>query len=159
MTECSTDLLFPFHPKRKLVADFEGGEITSDAGVLPVREFDERIGLTSSLAQAFRDKRQAAKVDHSRREIFRHRVYGLVAGYEDARDADSTRHDPLFQAVAGDRGAGDLLASQSTITRWENDVTEEEIEGIYRRIGSSIYFEAASLITCPPASSFHRRWK
>lgn len=134
MTECSTDLLFPFHPKRKLVADFEGGEITSDAGLLPVREFDERIGFTSSVAEAFRDKRQAGKVDHSRREIFRHRVYGLVAGYEDARDADSTRHDPLFQAVAGDRGAGDLLASQSTITRWENDVTEEEVEAIYRKI-------------------------
>jgi hypothetical protein len=134
MTECSTEFLFPFHPKRKLVADFEGGEITSDAGLLPIREFDQRIGFTSSLAEAFRDGRQAGKVDHSRREIFRHRIYGLIAGYEDARDADSTRHDPLFQALAGDRGAGDLLASQSTVTRWENDVTEEEIEAIYRKI-------------------------
>lgn len=134
MTECTTEFLFPFHPKRKLVADFEGGEITSDAGLLPLREFDERIGFTSSIAEVFRDTRQAGKVDHSRLEIFRHRVFGLVAGYEDARDADSTRHDPLFQAVAGDRGAGDLLASQSTITRWENDVTEEEIEAIYGKI-------------------------
>jgi hypothetical protein len=127
-------LLFPFHPKRKLVADFEGGEITSDAGLLPVREFDNRIGFTSAIASALRDGRQTGKVDHSRRQIFRHRVYGLIAGYEDARDADSTRHDPLFQAVASDRGAGDQLASQSTVTRWENDATEEDVEAIYRKI-------------------------
>jgi hypothetical protein len=134
MTECNTEFLFPFHPKRDLVADFEGGEITSDAGLLPVREFDDRIGFTASIAEAFCDSRQAGKVEHSRRGIFRHRLYGLIAGYEDARDADSTRHDPLFQAVAGDRGAGNPLASQSTITRWENDATEEEIETLYRNI-------------------------
>src|SRR2546426_9381019 len=91
--------------------------ITSDAGLLPLRAFDQRHGLTRELAQYLRDPRQGGRVRHSSLSLVRQRVYQIVAGYEDANDADRLRHDPAFQLLA-DQPLGQPLSSQPTLSRW-----------------------------------------
>ena len=81
--------------------DFKGGEVTSDAGLLLIREVDRRLGLTEQAARQLVDKRQKGKVRHEMLAMIRQRVYGLVAGYEDLNDFDTLRRDPLLQTVTG----------------------------------------------------------
>ena len=120
MTECiESQLPFSFYSPRRLTADFSGGQMTSDAGLLALRQFDHPRRLTASLAQALTDERSANKVDHPLASLLRQRLYQIVAGYEDANDADRLRHDPTFQLLA-DRAVGEPLASQPTLSRWEN---------------------------------------
>ena len=86
---------------RRVQVDFKGGEVTSDAGLLLIREVDRRLGLTERAARRLVDKRQKCKVRHEVLGMLRQRVYGLVAGYEDLNDFDTLRHDPLWQTVTG----------------------------------------------------------
>ena len=76
----------------------------TDAGLLPIRELDQRLGWTARMADTLADNRQAGKVRHEILSILRQRLFGLIAGYEDANDHTRLRHDPLLKAVAG----GDL---------------------------------------------------
>jgi hypothetical protein len=99
--------------------DFSGGQITSDAGLLPLRAFDERHRFTRSLAELLNDPREEERVRHSALSLFRQRIYQIIAGYEDANDADRLRHDPAFQILA-DQPVGEALGSQPTLSRWEN---------------------------------------
>ena len=100
MTKCIPQLTFSFYRRQLIHADFSGGQITSDAGLLPLRAFDQRHGLTRALAQHLKDPRQGGRVRHSSLSLVRQRVYQIVAGYEDANDADRLRHDPAFQLLA-----------------------------------------------------------
>ena len=109
-----------------MVADFSGGQITSDAGLLPLRAFDQRHGLTQELAQHLRDPRQSGRVRHCSLSLLRQRLYQIVAGYEDANDADRLRHDPVFQLLA-DQPLGQPLSSQPTLSRWENTPSAREL--------------------------------
>jgi hypothetical protein len=93
-------LSFSFYRHRSIRADFSGGQITSDAGLLPLRAFDHRHGLTRGLAQRVCDPREEERVRHSVLSLFRQRLYQIIAGYEDANDADRLRHDPAFQILA-----------------------------------------------------------
>jgi hypothetical protein len=96
--------------------------LTSDAGLLPLRQFDERIGLTKSFAAALNDPRDPDLVDHSFRDMVRMRVFGILAGYEDQNDHDTLRTDPVFKLIA-DRSPRDAdLASQPTLSRFENQI-------------------------------------
>jgi len=119
MTDCIPQLVFSFYRHQPIRADFSGGQITSDAGLLPLRAFDQRHHLTSDLAQRLRDSRQDDRVRHGSLALLRQRIYQIVAGYEDANDADRLRHDPLLQVVA-DQPLGLALGSQPTLSRWEN---------------------------------------
>jgi len=112
-------LTFSFHRHQSIHADFSGGQITSDAGLLPLRAFDQRHHLTSDLAQLLSDPRQDDRVHHDSLALLRQRLYQIVAGYEDTNDADRLRHDPLLQIVA-DQKLGHALGSQPTLSRWEN---------------------------------------
>jgi hypothetical protein len=112
-------LVFSFYRRQPIQADFCGGQITSDAGLLPLRAFDQRHHLTRDLAQLLSDPRQDDRVRHDSLRLLRQRIYQIVAGYEDANDADRLRHDPLLQIVA-DQKLGDPLGSQPTLSRWEN---------------------------------------
>jgi Transposase DDE domain group 1 len=116
---CIPQLTFSFYRHRSIRADFSGGQITSDAGLLPLRAFDERYSLTRSLAKLLGDPRDEERVRHSALSLFRQRIYQIIAGYEDANDADRLRNDPAFQILA-DRPLGDALGSQPTLSRWEN---------------------------------------
>ncbi|HEV2397650.1 MAG TPA: transposase, partial [Candidatus Sulfotelmatobacter sp.] len=112
-------LTFSFHRHQSIYADFSGGQITSDAGLLPLRAFDQRHHLTGDWAQLLRDPRDDDRIQHDSLALLRQRLYQIVAGYEDANDADRLRHDPLLQIVA-DQKLGDPLGSQPTLSRWEN---------------------------------------
>ena len=112
-------LTFSFHRHHLIRADFSGGQITSDAGLLPLRAFDERHHMTRDGAACLRDPRQDDRVHHNALALLRQRIYQIVAGYEDANDASRLRHDPLLQIIA-DQKLGDALGSQPTLSRWEN---------------------------------------
>ena len=89
-------LSFSFYRHRVIRADFSGGQITSDAGLLPLRAFDQRYGLTRGLAERVCDDRDDSRVSHPGLSLLRQRLYQIIAGYEDANDADRLRHDPAF---------------------------------------------------------------
>jgi DDE family transposase len=112
-------LSFSFYRHQPIHADFSGGQITSDAGLLPLRAFDECHHLTRDLAARLSDPREDDRVRHDSLELLRQRIYQIVAGYEDANDADRLRHDPMLQIVA-DQKLGHPLGSQPTLSRWEN---------------------------------------
>ncbi len=95
-------LLFQELYCRKVVADFSGGRLSSDGGVLLLRQVDTNLGLTMALADGFADHRNQRFVDHSVRELLAQRIYGLALGYEDINDHDRLRLDPLL-AVACDK--------------------------------------------------------
>jgi len=119
---------FSFYSQRRLTADFEGGQITSDAGLLALRQFDHQQRLTENLARLLTDPRCPAKVRHSLLSLLRQRLYQIVAGYEDANDAARLRHDPTFQLLA-DQSFGQALASQPTLSRWENTFARRDHPG------------------------------
>jgi hypothetical protein len=109
-------LTFSFYRQQPIHADFSGGQITSDAGLLPLRAFDQRHHLTRELAQLLSDPRDDDRVRHNSLTLLRQRLYQIVAGYE---DANRLRHDPLLQIVA-DQKLGHALGSQPTLSRWKN---------------------------------------
>jgi len=110
---------FSFYRNRPVQCDFSGGQITSDAGLLPLRAFDQRHHLTRDWIQLLGDPRDGQRVRHHSLALLRQRIYQIVAGYEDANDADRLRHDPTLQIVA-DQKLGEALGSQPTLSRWEN---------------------------------------
>jgi hypothetical protein len=110
---------FSFYQNRPVQCDFSGGQITSDAGLLPLRAFDQRHHLTRDWAARLSDPRDEERLWHDSLELLRQRIYQIVAGYEDANDADRLRHDPTLQIVA-DQKLGKALGSQPTLSRWEN---------------------------------------
>ncbi len=119
MTCCIPQLSFSFYRHRPIRADFSGGQITSDAGLWPLRAFDQHHHVTRDLAQLLSDPREDDRVRHDSLTLLRQRIYQIVAGYEDANDADRLRHDPMLQIVA-DQKLGEALGSQPTLSRWEN---------------------------------------
>ena len=126
MTSCLPQLSFSFYRHRPLRADFSGGQISSDAGLLPLRAFDQRHGLTRDLAKCLTDFREEERTRHSVLSLFRQRLYQIIAGYEDANDADRLRHDPAFQILA-DQPLGTPLGSQPTLSRWENSPAPRDL--------------------------------
>lgn len=128
-TECYTQLGFGFQPK--LVVDFAGGELTSDAGLVLLREFDDALGLTDAVVARIDDRRDGRYVTHDLTTLLRQRLYQIAAGYEDVNDATTLRTDPSFQIVAG-RGAATALGSQPTLSRLEQAVDWSSI----RRLAS-----------------------
>lgn len=119
-------LNFSFYRYQAIRADFSGGQITSDAGLLPLRSFDQRHHLSHDWADVLRDRRQEDRLRHNSRALLRQRLYQIVAGYEDANDADRLRHDPLLQLVA-DQKLGHALGSQPTLSRWENSACARDL--------------------------------
>lgn len=111
---------FDFLPHLPVIVQRHEGPLTSDAGLLPVRQFDERWGYTQRLAACLDDPRVGP--DHSVLEMLRQRVYGVLADYEDCNDHDDLRDDPVFKLVAGRPPGGDPLASQPTLCRFENAI-------------------------------------
>jgi len=126
VTSCLPQLSFSFYRHRPLRADFSGGQISSDAGLLPLRAFDQRHGLTRDLAKCLTDFREEERTRHSVLSLFRQRLYQIIAGYEDANDADRLRHDPAFQILA-DQPLGTPLGSQPTLSRWENSPAPRDL--------------------------------
>jgi hypothetical protein len=105
---------------KPIIARFDGGQLSSDAGVLALREIESRLGIADRLAACLADPRAAGRVVHSVADILRFRMLMIAAGYEDGNDADSLRHDPAFKLALGRLPDGAALCSQPTISRLEN---------------------------------------
>jgi Transposase DDE domain group 1 len=123
-TECSADLFgFALVEGRKVVAAFDGGAITSDAGALLVGAADHAVKLTERFAACFHDARRACQVEHEVVTLVGQRVFGIALGYEDISDHDELRHDPAMAVVAGKLAARREdcapLAGKSTLNRLE----------------------------------------
>lgn len=108
---------------------FDLDPVTSDAGVPLIGLIDQRIGLTKRLAPLVPDKRNPDFVTHTNHDLLRQRVYGIIAGYEDANDAAHMRGDPAFKLACG-RAVSDPktdLASQPTLSRFEARATRKSL--------------------------------
>ena len=103
-TECTTEQLeFQGLGRRRVEAAFDGGHLSSDGGVLLLREVDARLGLTERFARCFTDFRNPDAIEHRVLELARQRVYGLALGYEDLNDHDDLMRDPLLALALGKR--------------------------------------------------------
>jgi hypothetical protein len=121
-------LVLGFHVDRPVVLEASAAQISSDAGLLVVRQFDERIGVTAEFAAALRDTRAARFTQHELLSMVRQRIYGLLADYEDQNDHDELRSDPVFKLIAGRLPEDRDLASQPTLSRFENAVTIPDLK-------------------------------
>ena len=126
---------------RQVIVNFNGGTITSDAGLTLIAALDQKRQITARFAACFQDYRNPARVEHSLETLVAQRVYGLVQGYEDLNDHDELRHDPMFAVAVGKLSATDVacapLAGKSTLNRIEHcpaTVTNRQ-ESRYHRIG------------------------
>jgi Transposase DDE domain group 1 len=127
MTQCSS-LSFGFLGRRQVTGRFDGGRLSSDGGLLLLAEVDRRFGLTQRLASCLRDRRQQSKVRQSRLDLVRQRVYQIACGYEDCNDADTLAADPVLKLACGRNPEGGRdLASQPTLSRFENSVSPAEL--------------------------------
>lgn len=131
MTECKPKPV-EFHAlgSREVVAHFDGGDITSDAGGLMLREVEQRTGILKKFAACFTDYRNAEAIEHSVEDLVAQRIYGLCLGYEDLNDHDELRADPVLAVMVGktdpkgehrreSRDRGKALAGKSTLNRLE----------------------------------------
>ena len=130
MTECIKQLVFPFFKPAKLTAAFTGGSLSSDAGLLLIREFDERIGFSERFASLIPDPRDERFVSHDQLTLVRQRLYQIVAGYEDANDSSLLRRDPVLKAITGRCPEDPDLGSQPTFSRLENRISAGAIEDL-----------------------------
>jgi hypothetical protein len=123
VTNCTQESFqFPACKRRKVEANFQGGDITSDGGVLLLQQADRRLGLTEAIARILDDPRRQASVDHNGLNLLRQRIYGLGLGYEDLIDHETLRQDLAIQTALG---RSEELASSSTLCRWENRADRE----------------------------------
>jgi hypothetical protein len=112
---------FPAVCGKKVTAAFDGGRLTSDGGALLLAMAERAMGICDALAACVADRRDPARTTHSVADILKARVLAIACGYEDADDLDSLRHDPAFRLALGKLvEAGPGLASQPTMSRWEN---------------------------------------
>jgi len=114
--------------RRVIEANFEGGDISSDGGVLLLRRVDERIGLSRAAAAVLSDPRDPTRITHSLRDLLAQRIYGLCCGYEDLNDHDTLRGDLLMQTAVG---RVDALASSPTLSRLETRATRAQAVALH----------------------------
>src|SRR5229473_4425644 len=124
--------LAPVEDKAALV-DFEGGRLSSDGGLVLLNDPDDQLGLTRDLAAVLRDPRDPRRVHFTLHDLLKQRVLHIAAGYADANDATTLRHDPIFKLLR-DRlpETGPPLASQPTLSRFENRVSRTELSRMAR---------------------------
>lgn len=134
-TECCAQLELDLLPRKRVIAEFDGGHITSDAGLALVAAFDRKRGLTARFAGCLVDPRDPRRTRVSVLEMVQQRVFGIVAGYEDCNDHDTLRSDPLFKLTVGRAPFSEgSLASQPTLSRFENRPAEAELAALARAI-------------------------
>ncbi|MBV8359225.1 MAG: IS1380 family transposase [Deltaproteobacteria bacterium] len=145
-TECkASQLEFQGFGRRQVVASFDGGRISSDGGLLLLREVAQRTGLLERFARCFSDYRNPRRIEHQVAELVAQRVLALAQGYEDLNDHDALRDDPLLALAAGKpdltgaqrgrgRDRGHALAGKSTLNRLERTAARLEPSERYKKI-------------------------
>jgi hypothetical protein len=148
-TQCNAEQLqFSCVERRRVVAAFDGGTVSSDAGALLLGRTDVAIGLIDRLAGCFIDERDPHLIEHTVRTLIGQRVFGMALGYEDLNDHESLRHDPVFDALLGKleakrRSDCAALAGKSTLNRLE----------LHESAGSSRYHKIR-----PDQEAIERLW-
>ncbi|GJQ27890.1 MAG: IS1380 family transposase [Phycisphaerae bacterium] len=129
MTDCNAQpLLFSSLGRKKIVADFTGGTLTSDAGGLLLREVERRLGLVDQLAAVINDPRDPDRIQHDQRVMLAQRIFAIALGYEDLNDHQTLRTDPVLAVLTGRPPCPDEpLASSPTLCRLENRVTRGDL--------------------------------
>jgi hypothetical protein len=123
VTNCTPEVFaFPACNRRKIELQFSGGDLTSDGGVLLLRQMDRRLGLTEAMAKLIPDPRDPVRCEHRLVDLIRQRVYAIALGYEDLNDHQSLRQDVALQTVLGREEA---LASPSTLCRFEQQANRQ----------------------------------
>src|SRR5271169_2835987 len=113
---------FSFFQNLPIVVETTAAHLSSDAGLLAFREFDEKIGLTRGFAAVLNDRRDPDLLEHSLLQMSRSRIYGILADYVDQNDHDVLRSDPVFKLIADRPPDAPDLASQPTLSRFENSI-------------------------------------
>src|ERR1700722_13475716 len=128
-THCPEQLTFWELGNQRVTATFDGGRLVTDAGLLPLRELDKRLGVLSGLAALLPDPRAQKLVTHTTEAILTQQVYQIVADYGDCNDANVLRNAPLFQTLVGVGPEGERpLASGSTLARFLQAYTRREAD-------------------------------
>jgi len=129
MTECkSKSLTFSSLSRKKIIADFNGGHLTSDVGGLILREANRRTGLIDALAACISDPRAPTRIRHEVKTLLAQRIFGIAMGYEDGNDHQTLRNDPIMQLLAETAPNPDQpLASPPTLCRFENWVNRKSL--------------------------------
>jgi len=145
-TQCNATYLdFPMLGRREVLADFDGGDISSDGGALLLRKTEELTGIIRQFAACFTDHRNPLLVEHTAEQLVAQRVYALALGYEDLNDHDDLRSDPLLATVVGkddptgqtrqrSRDRGKPLAGKSTLNRLELTPVGADKESRYKKV-------------------------
>jgi hypothetical protein len=132
MTDCTAgEVEFSKLARRKLQVNFGGGAVSSDGGLLLLREVDRRLRLTERMAAVLHDPRDPDLITHPLVDLLRQRVYGIVHGYEDLNDHERLREDVLLQSVLDRKEA---LGSAPTLCRVENRASRAEMWALHREM-------------------------
>jgi hypothetical protein len=135
-TQC---LLFPEIVSKPVVARFDQQQGSSDGGAILLKAADRQYGLTAGLASCLQDERQPGKIDHSLEELLAQRVFAIACGYPDANDAARLATDPIHKLLLDrDPIAGTDLASQPTLSRFENAVGSKELYRLSEALAASV---------------------
>jgi hypothetical protein len=139
LQDTTQTVLFPSLFDKPVVAAFDQPHSSSDGGAILLRGVDESLGLTDAMARVFLDPRQVGKVAHSMRDMLRQRVHLIACGYADCNDADRLAHDPI-QKLLLDRDPidGRSLASQPTLSRFENAATRRDLLMMAHRLAETV---------------------
>jgi hypothetical protein len=134
-TVCHNQLRFESLFSRDVIADFDGGHITSDGGSLLLRELDKRYHLTETITSCLHDKRCGDRIIHGLHDIVRQRVISIALGYEDTNDAAKLRSDPALKIAAEKLPLADQqLASQPTLSRFENAPCRKQLHRLSEKL-------------------------
>lgn len=134
MSKNSDRLPLSFYTQKSLEVEFSRLDLSSNGGLLLVRQAEESLQICQGLAACLTDRREPGKVKHPLNQLINQRVYQIVAGYEDSNDSNYLRHDPIFKMIC-DRVpivGEELLGSQPTMSRLENQITQKEINWLRR---------------------------
>jgi hypothetical protein len=139
-TDCITQVAFRFEPKGKpVVAAFDAEHASSDGGAVLLKGVDTQLGLTTRLAACLGDGRQPGKVRHQTIELLQQRVFGLACGYADCSDAARLANDAIHKLLIGrDPITGPALASQPTLSRFENAVGWQELRDMAHVLADTV---------------------
>ena len=126
-------ITFGFHPRKDVIVEVSDKQLSSDGGLIAIKEFDNRIGFIMRFAKLLFDKRKG-KPRHTIHKMLGSRIYGFLSGYTDQNDHQQLRFDPVFKIVAGRDPNDGPLASQSSLSRFENQVTSADLLAIIEEV-------------------------
>ncbi len=138
-TQAVQTVLFDDLFDKPLVAAFDTPQLSSDGGAILLKAVDEQVDLTARLAACLPERRQVGKVAHDLPALIRQRCYALACGYPDTNDAARLKADPIHKLLVGrDPAAGPALASQPTLSRFENAITTSDLVRLTTALAAAV---------------------